>query len=139
MAINLNQAADQYLAAGLCVLPARRVEKRPAAGRWRQYQQRLPTESEVSAWFANPRSHPDALCILCGKVSGNGEMIDFDAGGEKYDAWAQRIPPDLLAKLVIESTQRDGPSPDTVPQLTRHRICQARRPQTAAGLQSPCC
>ncbi|QDU71057.1 DUF3987 domain-containing protein [Mucisphaera calidilacus] len=125
MAVNLAQAAKRYHRAGLRVLPAKLAEKRPAVGRWKQYQKRLPTDAEVSAWFAN--SH-EALCILCGQVSGNasgggggatsgggggatsggGEMIDFDAGGEKYDAWTQRIPPDLLAKLVIESTQHDG-------------------------------
>jgi len=101
----LQSAATEYLAAGLCVLPARRAEKRPAIGRWKQYRNRLPTEAEVSAWFAND---PDAICIVCGKVSGNGEMIDFDAGGELFDVWAQRIPPDLMARLVIETTQHDG-------------------------------
>jgi len=101
----LGKAAQAYLAAGLCVLPARRAEKRPAVGRWKQYRKRLPTKAEVSAWFAND---PDAICILCGRVSGNGEMIDFDAGGELFDAWAAHIGPDLLARLVIESTQRDG-------------------------------
>ncbi len=101
----LADAARKYLAAGLCALPARRAEKRPAVGRWKQYRKRLPTVAEVSAWFANG---PDALCIICGRVSGNGEMIDFDAGGELFEAWAQRIPPELLARLVIESTQRGG-------------------------------
>jgi len=102
---NLQRAATDYLAAGLCVLPARRAEKRPAVGRWKQYRKRLPTEAELSAWFTND---PDAICIVCGHVSGNGEMIDFDAGGELFDAWAALIPPDLLSKLVIETTQRDG-------------------------------
>ncbi|MBU0641300.1 MAG: bifunctional DNA primase/polymerase [Planctomycetes bacterium] len=101
----LQSVAVDYLAAGLCALPARRAEKRPAVGQWKQYRTRLPTEAEVSAWFAN---EPDAICILCGRASGHVEMIDFDAGGELFDAWAARIPPDLLAKLVIESTQRGG-------------------------------
>jgi len=101
----LQSEAARYLNAGLCVLPARRAEKRPAVGSWKQYQQRRPTEAELSAWMANG---PDAICILCGEVSGNGEMIDFDAGGELFEAWAARIPSDLLAKLVIETTQRDG-------------------------------
>ncbi len=101
----LQSAAASYLSAGLCALPARRAEKRPAVGQWKQYRKRLPTEAEVSAWFAN---RPDALCIICGRVSGNGEIIDFDAGGESFDAWAQRVPPHLLASLVIESTQRGG-------------------------------
>ncbi len=112
MALSLAQAAGRYLAAGQCVLPAKLAEKRPAVGRWRQYRQRLPTGAEVSAWFVDPRNRPDALCIVCGKVSGRGrgagEMIDFDAGGELFEAWAQRVPPDLLARLVVESTQHGG-------------------------------
>ena len=102
---SLDHAATAYLAAGLCVLPAIRAEKRPAVGQWKRYRERLPTESELAAWFAN---RPDAMCIICGRVSGNAEMIDFDAGGELYEAWAKRIPPDLLARLAVESTQRGG-------------------------------
>jgi len=97
--------ARACLSAGLCVLPANRAEKRPAVGQWKRYRRRLPTEAELTAWFANG---PDAVCILCGRVSHNAEMIDFDAGGELFDAWAAHIPPDLLAKLVIEKTRRDG-------------------------------
>ncbi|NLE61269.1 MAG: AAA family ATPase [Planctomycetes bacterium] len=97
--------ASSYLAAGLCVLPAIRAEKRPAVGQWKRYRERLPTEAELAAWFANG---PDALCILCGGISGNAEMIDFDAGGELYEPWARRIPNDLLARLVVETTQRGG-------------------------------
>ena len=81
--MNLRDVAISYQRAGLAVLPARRAEKRPAVGAWRQYRDRLPTEAEVEAWFANDH---DALCILCGKVSGHKEIIDFDAGGGLYDA-----------------------------------------------------
>ena len=101
----LHGAAAGYLAAGLCALPAIRAEKRPVVGQWKRYRKRLPTEAELSAWFDNG---PDAVCIVCGVVSGNAEMIDFDAGGELFDAWARRIPADLLARLVIETTQRGG-------------------------------
>ena len=101
----LHGAAAGYLAAGLCALPAIRAEKRPAVGQWKRYRKRLPTEAELSAWFANG---PDAVCILCGGISGHAEMIDFDAGGELFDAWARRIPADLLARLVVETTQRGG-------------------------------
>ena len=101
----LHSAAAGYLAAGLCALPAIRAEKRPAVGQWKRYRKRLPTEAELSAWFANG---PDAVCIICGAISGHAEMIDFDAGGELFDAWARRIPADLLARLVVETTQRGG-------------------------------
>ncbi len=103
--MTLRDAAILYQQAGLAVLPARRAEKRPAVGAWKQYRDRLPTEAEVSAWFANDH---DALCILCGKVSGNTEIIDFDSGGEKFSAWWERIPPDLRDKLVVERTPSGG-------------------------------
>ena len=103
--MNLYQAAQSYSAAGLCVLPAARSQKRPIVGRWSTFRKRLPISEELSAWFANG---PDAVCILCGQVSGNLEVIDFDAGGELFDAWQDRIPIDLRERLVIEITQSGG-------------------------------
>ncbi len=101
----LLDAAAGYLAAGLCALPAKRTEKRPTVGQWKRYRERLPTAAELSAWFANG---PDAVCIVCGAVSGHAEMIDFDAGGELFEAWAGRIAPGLMARLTVETTQRGG-------------------------------
>jgi len=104
----VKDAARAYLDAGLCVLPARRDVKYPALQTWGQYKERLPTRSEVDAWFANDH---DALCIVTGAVSGNGEMIDFDFAGELFDPWCARVraaAPGLLDKLVIEGTQSSG-------------------------------
>jgi len=100
----MNTEMRRYRAADLCVLPALRAEKRPV-GRWKQFQKRLPTETELEAWLAN---EPDAICILCGKASGNVEIIDFDAGGELFSAWQERLPADMRAKLVIERTPSGG-------------------------------
>ncbi|HQL76545.1 MAG TPA: DUF3987 domain-containing protein, partial [Phycisphaerae bacterium] len=83
-------------------------EKRPAVGRWKQYQKRLPTGVELSAWMAN---NPDAVCILCGQASGNAEILDFDAGGELFDRWCAKVrtaAPGLLERLVLSRTQSDG-------------------------------
>ncbi len=95
--------AQNYLNTGLSVLPAIRAEKRPAIGKWKQYQQRLPQCNEMAMWPWN-----DALCIICGTVSGNLEIIDFDGGGELFSAWMDRIDPDLRDHLVIESTPSGG-------------------------------
>lgn len=97
--------AKQYLNAGLSVLPAKRSEKRPAVGSWKAYQMRRPTLAEADAWFSNPQ---DGLCIIAGTVSGNLEMIDFDNGGELFDAWHQQIPADLFNRLVIEQSPSGG-------------------------------
>jgi len=104
----LTEAAMSYHRAGLCVLPARRAEKRPAVGAWKRYRQARPTDAELSAWLANPRNAPDAICIVTGAVSGNTEIIDFDAGGALFAAWWERLPVELRERLVIETTPSDG-------------------------------
>lgn len=104
----MREVAGKYLGSGLCVLPARRIEKRPAIKSWKQYQSRLPTAVELDAWFSNLQ---DGLCIIAGIVSGNLEMIDFDNGGELFDRWYALVADNsdgLLDKLVIEQTQSGG-------------------------------
>lgn len=103
----MKDAARQYIEAGMRALPADRETKRPirAIGKWKKYRDRAPTDTELSAWFANG---PDAVCILCGGASGNIEIIDFDAGGELFDAWRDRIPAGLRDKLVVERTPSGG-------------------------------
>lgn len=104
MKIDLATAAA-YHATGLSVLPAVRARKFPAVGSWKTYQNRLPSELEISTWFANAH---DALCLVCGKVSGNLEVIDFDHAGELFSAWKEKIDPELYAKLVVEKTPSGG-------------------------------
>lgn len=101
----LQQTASCYVQQGLSTLPARRADKRPCIGSWKQYQQRRPTPAEIQAWFSNPQ---DGVCIITGSVSGHLEIIDFDNGGELFDAWYQLIPSDLRDRLVIEQTPSGG-------------------------------
>ena len=99
--------AAGYLAAGLCVLPANRGEKRPALERWKPYQQRLPTAQELGRWFRDS----DGICLITGAVSGHLELIDFDAGGEAFEPWSAAVrqrAPGLLERLVIERSQSGG-------------------------------
>ena len=99
------EIARSYLQVGLAVLPADKSRKCPVLSGWKRYQEQLPSESEVHAWFSN---HHNALCIVCGKVSGHLEIIDFDNQGELFQAWSEKIPADLKAKLVIEKTPSGG-------------------------------
>ena len=96
---------EKFLAAGLSVLPAKRERKCPAIGSWKTYQDRLPSQMEVETWFANAH---DALCLVCGKVSGNLEIMDFDHKGELFPAWKAKVAPELFARLVIEQTPSGG-------------------------------
>lgn len=100
-------AARACHAAGLCVLPACAAKKYPALPEWEPYQGRPPTDIEVLGWFGSA----PALCVVCGHVSGNLEMIDFDARAEKYATWAALVTersPGLLGRLYLESTQSGG-------------------------------
>ncbi|MCL4198923.1 MAG: AAA family ATPase [Phycisphaerales bacterium] len=106
----LRSAALAAREAGLCVLPAKRKgdEKRVALPSWKAYQERLPSDDEVNRWF---RNSDGAMCIVGGTVSGNLETLDFDLGGEAYGPWAravESIAPDLLDRLVVESTPSGG-------------------------------
>jgi len=111
------EAALRYLRAGLCVLPAVRAEKRPAVPRWKQFQHALPSEQELAAWCRRA----DALCLVCGAVSGNLEMLDFDLGGEAFDAWYAKVREAdgaLPDRLVIEQSPSGG----------RHVVYRCREP-----------
>lgn len=106
MKAELEESAKKYLSAGLSVIPADRKSKRPMTnGSWKTWAQRLPTSTEVEAWFANSY---DAMAIVCGKVSGNLECLDFDNKGELYAAWKEKIAKDLAACLVVEQSQGGG-------------------------------
>lgn len=101
--------AEAMLRAGLCVLPAiLSPQKRPVVGDWGPYKERLPTEEELRGWFSRPRV---AMCVVCGKISGNLEVLDFDWGGEKYEPWVAKVREansQLLDRLVIESSPSGG-------------------------------
>lgn len=111
----LRSHAAACVAAGLCALPAvrRGDEKRVALRSWKPYQSRLPSDDELGSWFGVEPA-PDsggAMCLVCGSVSGNLEMIDFDLGGEAFDAWraaVETVAPGLVDRLVIETTPSGG-------------------------------
>lgn len=107
---SLRSHARACLDAGLSVLPAvrRGDEKRVALSAWKPYQSRRPSPEEIGSWFTDPGG---AMCLVCGGVSGNLEMIDFDLGGEVYQPWRDSVEaasPGLVDRLVIESTPSGG-------------------------------
>lgn len=103
----LTTSAIAYLAAGLSVIPTIRNgdAKRVALPSWKRYQAELATPDDVYGWNAN------SIGVVCGAVSGNVEMIDFDDCGSAFDAWAERVraaAPGLLERLLVESTPSGG-------------------------------
>jgi hypothetical protein len=81
------EAALAYHRAGLCVIPLK--GKLPALPEWKQYQSARPSEEQIRDWrkqglFGNPG-------VLCGAVSGNLAVLDFDGPGG-YPAFAATFP-----------------------------------------------
>lgn len=106
-ATTLSARAAAYLDSGLSVLPAVPRTKRPDLATWRTYQRQLPGRDEVERWFVGAAG----ACIVCGAVSGNLEMIDFDLEGKYFGPWRESVEaeaPGLVDRLVIEETPSGG-------------------------------
>lgn len=71
----LKQAVAFYQSLGLTVIPLKFGEKTPALESWKIYQTRKPTEEELDQWFSG---EPRNIGVVCGRVSKNLGVIDFD-------------------------------------------------------------
>jgi hypothetical protein len=86
-----------YLKKNLSVIPLIYGDKKPAI-EWKEYQSRKPTEDEVRKWFSKLHN----IGIVCGSVSGNLVVIDFDSE-EKFNEFyekLERMYPDLRDALL---------------------------------------
>jgi hypothetical protein len=91
--------------AGLSTIPADAERKCPTIGKWKPFTERLPTADELTGW------QWPGMALICGKVSGNLEMIDFDHNAELADAWRAQVRGvngDLLKAVVVEKSQSGG-------------------------------
>lgn len=84
----LLKTAQYWKAAGIAVIPLRIKSKLPALKAWEEYQKRLPTDTELAAWFPGQQGN-------IGLVVGwrNLVVIDFDNIGEylRWRVWATRM------------------------------------------------
>lgn len=69
------QAALDYYDRGFCPLPISPGSK-SIGGAWKQYQTERPSREQIEAWFSDGEDHN--IRIICGKVSGNLIVLDFD-------------------------------------------------------------
>lgn len=106
MFFDLKQEAKRLSESGLNVLPATKSLKRPN-GSWREYREKRRAVDETF-------DRCDALAIVCGAISGNVEIIDFDAQAIDFDNWAQHVAEldadaaQVLFSCVLETTQNGG-------------------------------
>jgi hypothetical protein len=88
-----------YVSYGLSIIPLKPREKIPII-KWERYQKEPPSISEVQKWFSNTDNN---IAVICGKVSGNLVVIDFD-DSEVYEKFLKEIEGDQELKDIIDST-----------------------------------
>lgn len=69
----------------------------------------MPKPKQIEKWFGN--GNKNCIAVVCGAVSGNLEVLDFDCQGEKYMPFMAIIKKEchgLIKKIVIEKTQSGG-------------------------------
>lgn len=69
------EAALNYHAEGLCVIPIVERDKKPALATWEEYHTRLSTAEEIKQWWSG---HNFNVGIVHGEVSSNYIALDID-------------------------------------------------------------
>ncbi|ACP54414.1 bifunctional DNA primase/polymerase [Saccharolobus islandicus] len=88
-----------YHTYGLSVIPLKPKEKVPLI-KWEKYQKELATIDEIKKWFENNENN---IAIICGKVSGNLVVIDFD-DAEIYEKFLKEVEKDSELAEIINNT-----------------------------------
>ena len=94
--------ASSYAHAGLSVIPTA-ADKRPACA-WKPFTERIMSDRELEVNFRNA----GGIGIVCGKVSGNLELLDFDDGGSAFEPWLEKVPRYIRDRLVVEKSPSGG-------------------------------
>jgi hypothetical protein len=104
---DIYREAYRLVASGLSVIPIRPDgTKRPALNAWRPYQQVRANTVTLARWFR----HGEGLAVIGGAVSGQLEILDFDAP-ELFTPWCALVDacyPGLVARLPLVQTPSDG-------------------------------
>lgn len=106
------EAINTFIELGLSVIPTLPADhpvrpKRPASS-WKQYQTQIATLREIRQLF--PAGNGYSVALVAGKVSGNLEVIDFDAP-ELFQPFMDQLRaarPELEAKLLRQATPSGG-------------------------------
>src|SRR5262245_6372733 len=87
---------------GISTIPLAPGQKNPPRRfRWKEFQQRRPTEGELCDWH---QGTDFGIAIICGQVSGGLVVRDFDKAGA-YERFRDRHP-DLCKSLPAVATAR---------------------------------
>ena len=104
----LLESALAYLSMGICVIAT--DENKRALFPWKRYQGEMMTAEEITRQLTHPKAA--SIAAICGKISGNMEVIDVDCKndteGSLFNRLCDNIPSEILDKLHIVKTKSGG-------------------------------
>lgn len=95
----LNSCLERYQRWGLSIIPIAHKSKK-ALVPWHEYQKRRPQAAELGEWFCD--GEPKNIGIVCGRVSGNLVVLDFDTD----DKWAEEKYGTIWDRTLVVETDR---------------------------------
>lgn len=95
--MSVYDAAHAALEAGISIVPILANGTKKPFGAWKGFQATRPTTEQVERWFQDPS--PLGLGFVCGAVSGNLEMLEFEQY-EVYFAFRERARAAGLGPLI---------------------------------------
>jgi hypothetical protein len=100
----------ELLAAEVSVVPIKPDGSKAPLVPWHAYQRQRATMAELADWVRQFRGIDAGLALVCGRASGNVEVLDFDtlAWIQEWEAMVEDLCPGLLARLVMVQTPRPG-------------------------------
>jgi hypothetical protein len=108
--MDILHTAHQYNKQRYNVIPIATDGTKQPIGSWKPYQTRQATEHELQQWFGSQQ--PCGIGIVCGPISSNLVVIDFDHQAEQtYPQWLAQVQqqlPDVAQRLFIVQTPRPG-------------------------------
>jgi hypothetical protein len=89
-----------YQSFGFSIIPIKPRDKRPSVDKWECYQETRATPGQIAEWFRDPALN---VGVLCGKVSGNLVVLDFDSPKAYATYWDGKDPSE---KTFVSKTGR---------------------------------
>lgn len=107
----MQEAANKYAALNLSIIPLN-YDKSPNLKTWKLFQEAIPNAFQINEMFI---SNTTGIGIICGKVSGNLEVLDedlkYDLTGTLHEEFKERLnkaAPGFYEKLLIQKTRSNG-------------------------------
>ena len=103
---SIKNTAKTYIEAGLSVIPVNDKKEPVNLLEWTPYCTRRASDKEIKTMFTG--ADVFGIAVICGKISGDLECLDFDDKGSAFDGWKQKIPLQLYSRLTVERSPSGG-------------------------------